>query len=168
MDPVDLALLVLRVALGVTMFLHGANKVRGGLAGAAGWFASMGMRPGMLNARLAAGSEIVAGLAFAVGFGTPVAAAAIVGTMVVAGITAHRDKGFFIFNPDQGWEYVFVLAVAAFTVGAIGAGRISVDALLGIGDDAGLATGWWWAAIAGIGGVGGGLAHLAVFWRPRR
>ncbi|MBM3683659.1 MAG: DoxX family protein [Actinobacteria bacterium] len=167
MDPVDLALLVLRVGVGVTMFLHGANKVRGGLAGAAGWFASMGVRPGLLNARMAAGSEIVGGLAFAVGFATPLAAAAIVGTMVVAGITAHRDKGFFIFNPDQGWEYVFVLAIATFTAGATGPGRISVDALLGIGD-AGLATSWWWAAIAGVGGVGGGLAHLAVFWRPGR
>ena len=37
--------------------------------------------------------------------------------MVVAGITAHRKNGFFIFRPGQGWEYVMNLAIAAFAVG---------------------------------------------------
>ena len=51
--------------------------------------------------------------------------------MLVAGITAHRKNGFFIFRPGQGWEYVMILAVAAFAVGAIGAGEWSIDHALG-------------------------------------
>jgi putative oxidoreductase len=165
MEHVDLALLVLRLALGVTMALHGWNKVRNGIAGTAGWFDSMGMKPGRLNAWLAALTEIVGGLAFAAGLLTPLAAAAMVGLMVVAGWTAHRDKGFFVFRPGQGWEYVFVLAVASFAVGAIGAGAWSLDAVIGVGDD-GYVEGWWGAAVAAGVGVGGGVLQMAVFYRP--
>ena len=118
MEHVDLGLLVLRVGVGVTMFLHGWNKVFGGgkLAGTGRWFESMGMKPGWLHARLAAATELGAGLLFALGLLTPLAAAGIIALMVVAGITAHRKNGFFIFRPGQGWEYVMILAIAAFAV----------------------------------------------------
>ena len=127
---VDLGLLVLRLGIGLTVCLHGFNKVFGGgkLAGTGGWFASMGMKPGWLHARMAAATEIGAGLLLAVGLLTPLAAAGIIAVMLVAGVTAHRKNGFFIFRPGQGWEYVMVLAVAAFAVGAIGAGAWSIDA----------------------------------------
>ena len=54
-EHVDLGLLVLRVGVGVTMFLHGYNNVfGGGTAGTGRWFASMGMSPAGSHARLAA------------------------------------------------------------------------------------------------------------------
>ena len=81
--------------------------------------------------------------------------------MLVAGITAHRKNGFFIFRPGQGWEYVMVLAVAAFAVGAIGAGAWSIDAALGWDVD-----GWWGAIVAAAGGLAGGALFLAAFYRP--
>ncbi|MFM7535066.1 MAG: DoxX family protein [Acidimicrobiales bacterium] len=165
MEHVDLALFVLRVAVGVTMALHGWNKVRNGIAGTAKWFDSMGMKPGVLNAWLAAGTEIGGGVLLAVGLLTPFAGASIVGLMVVAGWTSHRDKGFFVFRPGQGWEYVFVLAVVGFAVGAIGAGQWSLDAAFGIVED-GYVDGWWGALVAGVLGVGGGIAQMAVFYRP--
>ena len=48
MDEYNLALLIIRVALGLTMAAHGYNKFfKGGkIAGTAAWFDSMGMRPG--------------------------------------------------------------------------------------------------------------------------
>ena len=49
----DIGLLILRVVLGLTMAAHGYNKFfgKGGLKGTAGWFDSMGMKPGMFHAR---------------------------------------------------------------------------------------------------------------------
>src|SRR5262245_31980016 len=104
---VDLALLVLRVSLGLMLVAHGTNKVKGGLDNAGRWFSSMGMRNGGFQARLAAATEITAGLLLALGLLTPFAAAGAIGVMLVAGIVAHRHNGFFVFRPGQGWEYVF-------------------------------------------------------------
>lgn len=165
MSHINAVLFVLRVGLGVTMAMHGWNKVRKGIAGTAGWFESIGMRPGKLNAVLAAYTEMIGGAAFAIGLFTPAAAAAMIGLMVVAYWVAHKDNGFFIFNKDQGWEYVFILGIAALVVGGIGPGEWSVDNLLGFGTN-GLYTSWWGAVIAFVGGVGGAIAQLATFYRP--
>ena len=58
MHHVDFGLLVLRVGLGVTLMLHGYAKIflGGRLKGTAGWFESMGLRPGSFHARAAAGT----------------------------------------------------------------------------------------------------------------
>ena len=60
----NLAFLVLRLALGLMIIVHGYNKIfKGGkLAGTGRWFESMGMRPGRVHARLAAFSEVGSGL----------------------------------------------------------------------------------------------------------
>jgi len=44
----DTAALVLRVIVGITIIAHGYNHIfgPGGIQGTAGWFASMGLRPG--------------------------------------------------------------------------------------------------------------------------
>ena len=54
----NIALLIARVGLGLMIVAHGYAKVfRGGkLAGTAGWFESIGMKPGKLNAVMAAGT----------------------------------------------------------------------------------------------------------------
>lgn len=45
----DVGVLILSVVLGLTMAAHGYNKCVGGgrLPGTAGWFESIGMKPGM-------------------------------------------------------------------------------------------------------------------------
>ena len=87
----------------------------------------------------------------------------VVGTMLVALITNHLRNGFFIFRPGEGYEYVLTLILVAIAIGALGAGGWSVDHAIGIGEDL---VGWRGLAIAaGLGG-GGGLALLAVFYRP--
>jgi len=159
----DVAMLTLRVIFGVFFALHGINKVRGGLDGTANWFASIGMRWPALQARLAATTEIAAGFALAAGLLTPLAGAAMVGVMVVATWAAHRKNGFFIFRPGQGWEYTVSVAVAAFGISMLGAGRISLDHALGIHP-----SGWWGAIIAGGLGLGAGIAQLLAFYRPER
>jgi putative oxidoreductase len=102
-----------------------------------------------------------AGMMFAAGLLTPLAAAGLIGLMVVAIYTTHLRNGFFIFRPGQGWEYCASIAVAAFGVGAIGAGRWSLDEALDLH-----MTGWTGAVVAGALGVGGAVAQLAVCYRP--
>ena len=161
MDEVNLALLLVRVVVGVTLAMHGVQKVRGGLDGVARWFDGMGMRPGRLHARFAAFGEIAAGLCLAAGFLTTFAGLGFVGLMSVAGWTDHRDKGFFILK--QGWEYVMVLAVVAVTVAMLGPGAWSVDRALGIDDDL---DGYVGLLVAAGGGLVAAVGLLAVFYRP--
>jgi len=162
MEPGDLALLVIRLVFGLFLVAHGLNKIRGGLNGTAGWFASIGMRWPALQARLAAGTEIGAGVLFAAGLLTSLAAGAMVSLMIVAWFVAHRTTGFFIFNQGQGWEYVASIGAAAFAVGVAGAGSVSLDHAVGWHS-----TTWWGAVIAGVVGVVGAVVHLAVSYRPQ-
>lgn len=126
-DP-SLGLLILRVVMGVTLAAHGYNKFFGGgrIAGTARWFDSMGMKPnGKVHAIMAASTELGAGLLFAAGLLTPLAAAGMVGLMVVAAYTSHRQNGFFIVK--SGWEYNLIIATIAVGVATAGPGRYSLD-----------------------------------------
>ena len=129
-DSINLGLLVLRVTVGVVLALHGIAKFRGGIAGVGRWFESEGLRPGKFHAYLAALTEIGAGLGLALGLVTPLSAMAFIGVMTTAGWVGHRTNGFFIIR--EGWEYVFVLAVAAAALAATGPGEWSLDNALGI------------------------------------
>jgi putative oxidoreductase len=82
--------------------------------------------------------------------------------MTVAIVVAHWKVGFFIFLPNQGWEYCASIAVTAFVIAMIGPGRWSVDHGLDIEWH-----GWTGAIIAGVAGVGAALMQLAVSYRPK-
>lgn len=164
MNHIDLGLLVIRVTYGVFLAYHGYNKFFNGgkLPGTARWFDSIGMRWPALQARLAASTEVGAGLLFAAGLVTPLAAAGMIGVMLVAIVTTHWKVGFFINRPGQGWEYCASIAITAFGVAAIGPGRASLDHAIGWDW-----TSWWGAVIAAVVGVGGGILQLAVSYRPK-
>jgi putative oxidoreductase len=166
-EAYDFALLVLRVVLGLTMAAHGYNKFFGGgrIPGTAGWFDSIGMKPGLFHARVAATTEMAAGLGLAVGLLTPVPAAGFVALMLVAAWTVHRANGFFIVK--EGWEYNLILAVTAVAIAGLGAGKLSLDyALFRTTDFYDLLHGWWGLAIALGLGLAGGIGQLAIFYRP--
>jgi putative oxidoreductase len=162
-EDANLALLLLRVVVGVTLAAHGYNKFFGGgrIAGTARWFDSIGMRPGRVHAVVAALGEIAAGLALAAGLLTTPAAAGFVGLMAVAFWVAHRGKGFFVFS--DGWEYTAVLAAAAVVIAMLGPGDWSVDQVVGIAGDM---DGWVGLAISLGGGLAAAALLLAVFYRP--
>lgn len=152
--------LLLRSLIGGTMIAHGVKHGRS-IDGTAGWFGSIGFRRPQLQARASAVVETAAGAALVAGLATPVAAAAVVATMAVAGRSVHAANGFFITS--EGWEYVANLAAAATALAALGPGRLSVDHLLG-----------WDTTLRGdravVGvlalGIGSAAAQLALFHRP--
>jgi putative oxidoreductase len=162
-DPLDLGLLLARLAVGVVMLAHGWNHVFGGgkIAGTGRWFESLGMRPGWLHAWTASLTELGAGALLLLGLLTPLAGAAVVGVMLVAWVTNHRKNGFFIFRPGEGYEYVMTLTFVGLMLCFTGGGAVSLDAALDIDD-----FGWPTALGCAAAGIGGGLALLAVFWRP--
>jgi putative oxidoreductase len=163
MTWLDAGLLMIRVSLGITLLLHGWNHWRGGgkIAGTAGWFEGLGLRPGIVHAWASVVTELAAGAGLIVGLFTPLACAAAIGVMAVAAIVAHRPNGFFVFR--DGYEYVLMIAVVAAALAAIGPGDASLDSALDI-EIVGLAG----IGIAVLGGLGGTAVLLATSWRPQR
>jgi putative oxidoreductase len=81
--------------------------------------------------------------------------------MFVAAWTVHRPNGFFIVN--EGWEYNFVLAVAAVAIAMLGPGRFSLDWLI-FGHT--WFDGWAGLVISVVLGLAGGIGQLVIFYRP--
>jgi putative oxidoreductase len=160
-DQLNFGLLVLRLVVGPIFAFHGFAKIfRGGrLAGTAGWFDSMGMRPGHIHARLAAAGELGTGICLTLGFLTPFAGLGLVGLMSVAFWTVHRGHGLLIIN--EGWEYVTVLATIGVAVATIGPGEWSLDEAFGI--DLNGPAGF---LISLVGGLGMAALLLATAYRP--
>ncbi len=132
----DTGLLVLRMVVGLLLVGHGAQKLfgwfgGGGLTGTAWYFRSVGYRPARLMAGFAGGAELFGGAALAAGFMTPLAASAVIGTMLNAGVAIHRRNG--LWAVDNGYEYPLIIAAAAITLSFTGAGAASLDARLGLG-----------------------------------
>jgi putative oxidoreductase len=154
-----MACLLLRGVLGGTMIAHGMKHARS-LRGTAGWFDSIGFRRPMLQAKASAVVEVCSGALLLGGAATPLAAAAVVGTMGVAARSVHLDNGFFI--TAEGWEYVANLAAAAVALAGIGPGPLSLDHVMGLDRRV---TGAGAAAIAAGVGLTAAAVQLAAFWR---
>jgi putative oxidoreductase len=161
---VNLALLGLRLAVGLGFAAHGTQKLFGwfgghGIDGTAGFFEQIGLRPGKVHAWTAGATEFFGGLLIALGLITPIAAAGLIAVMTAAVLTVHLKNGFFVTN--QGYEYNLVLAAAVFALAGIGAGQWSLDNALSI-DLTG--TGWALAALgAGVlGGIGAVLSGRLI------
>jgi putative oxidoreductase len=173
-NAINLALLAFRCAVGVVFLAHGINHIfRGGkIKGTAGWFESLGMKPGILHAWMASIVEVASGAMLILGLGMPLAGAGVIGTMLVALITNHRTNGFFIFRPGEGYEYVMTLIFCGLALGTVGGGEWAFDRAIFSPDD-GLRifndlTGMPGLLITAIGGFGGGALLLAAFWRPAK
>jgi putative oxidoreductase len=134
-DSGDLGLVVLRLIVGLIFAAHGAQKAFGWWAGPgyAGWtgaLQSMGWRPAPLWALISTAAELAGGLFLAVGFLTPLAAAALIGQSVVIVFTVHWPKGFW--NAKGGWEFPISLAAGVIAIALTGPAAISLDAALGL------------------------------------
>jgi len=108
----DIGLLLLRLTVGLTLAAHGAQKLFGWFGGAGldvigQFFEPLGFYPGRRHALMAGLVETVGGLLLALGLLTPIAAALVFSVMLVAAVSVHLKKGFFIAT--GGYEYNLVI-----------------------------------------------------------
>lgn len=136
-NALDGLLLILRLAMGVVMFPHGAQKMLGwfggpGFAGTMHFFTGMAHIPSFL-ALLAILAEFLGSIFLIVGALTRLAAAAITTNMVVAVFLVHIHNGFFMNwsgqQKGEGVEYFIYAIAVGVTLIVTGAGRFSIDAL---------------------------------------
>jgi putative oxidoreductase len=125
----DLALLTLRLTLGLTMMAHGAQKLFGWFGGR-GFEAfvelvgKMGFQPAGVFAALAAGSEFIGGLMVALGVFAELGALGIIFTMLVAIWKITGARGFFINN--NGYEYNILIIAVCVALILSGPGRYAL------------------------------------------
>lgn len=123
-----LALLVMRLAVGVIMVTHGYHKVFGGLHHHAQVVAGLGL-PAWLG-YVSSFTEFLGGLLLLAGFFTRVAALFVCGDLVVAIWKVHLHNGL-IGSPDRpGYELALAVAALAFGLVFLGGGPIAVDHVL--------------------------------------
>lgn len=130
----QLGLAVLRAIVGGLFLGHGTQKLAGwfggsGLKATADSFESMDLRPGQVHAFAAGAAEAGGGALLAAGAATPLAAAAISGTMITAIRKVHAPKGPWV--TEGGYEYNLVLLAVVFALTDAGPGKLSIDALRG-------------------------------------
>lgn len=126
--------LVLRLGIGALFVGHGTQKLfgwfgGGGIEETAGMLESLRLEPSRPNAVAVGVAEAGGGALLALGLATPLAAAALTGSMVTAIRTAHWKKG--PWNTNGGYEYNLVLVLAVLALAETGPGPLSLDALRG-------------------------------------
>jgi putative oxidoreductase len=126
----DAGKLVLRIALGVLILLHGIAKMKGGVSPVAGMLAKAEL-PTALAYFVYVG-EVLAPLLLIAGVWTRLAAFIVVVNMVVAIALAHQPQ-LYELGPQGGWalELQGMYLFGALALMLLGAGRWSLGGLGG-------------------------------------
>jgi putative oxidoreductase len=131
----DYTLTIVRLVLGLTFFMHGAQKMLGWFGGS-GFHGTMGFFTQQLGipaplAFLAICAEFFGGLGLLVGLLSRIAALGIIVNMLVAIATVHHVNGFFMNwtgqQKGEGFEYHLLAIALAIVVLIKGSGAISID-----------------------------------------
>jgi putative oxidoreductase len=160
-------ILLLRLAFGLSVAAHGAQKIFGafgghGPSGTAGYFGTLGFRAPLVLAVVAGIAEL-SGLLLAAGLLTPFASLLIVIVMLNAIGSVHWRHGFW--NTAGGYELNLLIVAAVTAIAAIGPGRFSLDRLIGWDDN--LSGLWWGVGVLAVGAIVSAIT-LSIGRRPRR
>jgi putative oxidoreductase len=129
------ALLILRVALGIVMLPHGAQKLLGwfggfGFSGTMGFFTQQMHLPWIVAFLIIIG-ESFGSMGLIIGFLTRVAAFGVLLIMVGAISLVHWPNGFFMNwsgkQAGEGFEYHLLAIAMSVVLLLYGAGKWSVD-----------------------------------------
>jgi putative oxidoreductase len=131
--------LIARVALGITIFPHGAQKLLGwfggyGFSGTMGYLTTQVHLPYVI-ALLVILIEFFGSLFLIFGFLTRVAAVGIIGQFIGVVLVAQGGNGFFMnwnqaAGKSEGLEYFILLFGLAIISLILGGGKASIDAAL--------------------------------------
>jgi putative oxidoreductase len=119
----DLALLVLRVVLGIIMLYHGWPKLTN-LGGTIEGFTGMGIPLPALSAIFATVAEVGGGLLLLAGAFTDVAGLLVAIDMLGAILFVHAKNGFAV--DKGGFEWPLALLAMALAIAFAGPGRYAV------------------------------------------
>lgn len=124
----DIALLVVRLAVGFSFFMHGYQKVFGtGVAGVTQGFTQMGIPLPGIAAPFIAFLELAGGIALMLGVLTRVFAFLLACDMAVAIMLVHMKNGYL---GQGGMELTFLLGMMALALVLAGAGSLGIDAAI--------------------------------------
>ena len=139
-NPNNWAALFIRLALGIVLFPHGAQKLLGWFGGY-GYSGTMGFLTGQAHlpwilAFLVIIIEFFGALFLVFGFLTRLAAFAIFVNFLGILYTSHLNNGFFMnwnvaANKPEGFEYHILVLGIAIGLMISGGGKWSIDAFLG-------------------------------------
>jgi putative oxidoreductase len=151
----DLALVLLRVAIGGVVIPHGLLKLGfvgqgGSIAGVAGWFNSMGLRPALFWAYMAVLAEAGGGLLTVLGLGGPIGPGLLAADLTVVTVVAHWSQGFWAGGGKVGWEFPLPLAAGGVAIALAGNGSWSLDRLLGLSYPDWLLPTWLVLMVVGV------------------
>lgn len=146
---------ILRAVIGGLFIGHGLQKLKGwfggfGIEGTGGWMESVGLYPGKHHATAGGVAETAGGALLVAGFATPVASAALTGSMTVATLKVHGPNG--VWGQNNGYELPLVMTAALFAITGSGPGSFALDRR---------EWGTAWALGALAAGIGGGYLAIA-------
>jgi len=124
----SLAPVVLRVVVGLVFALHGYQKLQGGVAGTAGFLAGLGFPMPEVFAILLIAAELVGGILLVLGLFNYWTSRVLGIVAIVALLTVHVTKGFFI--SAGGYEYILLILAATISLMITGPGKWSLDRMI--------------------------------------
>jgi putative oxidoreductase len=134
----DVTGLILRLVLGITFFVHGAQLTLGwfggyGFSGTMGFFTGTLHIPALL-AFLAIVAQFAGGIGLILGLLTRLAAVGIGANMLVAVAVVHANYGFFMnwsgSQKGEGFEYHLLAIAIAIALFVRGGGKWALDTAL--------------------------------------
>jgi len=138
-NPENTTALIARLALGIVLFAHGAQKLFGWFGGY-GFSGTMGFLTGTVGlpyiiALLVILIEFFGALFLIAGFATRIAALGIIGNFIGVVLSTNLNNGFFMnwasqANKGEGLEYFILLFGLALIALIAGGGKASIDAAI--------------------------------------
>jgi putative oxidoreductase len=117
----DLAILFLRIAVGLVFLTHGYQKI-GNMEQVVGFFGTLGFAAFL--AYVVAWSEVIGGILLILGLFVRYVGIVLAVIMAVAIVTVHLQNGYYA--GDGGYEYALTLLLGALAVVFSGSGKYSV------------------------------------------
>lgn len=116
--------LVLRVVVGAIFAMHGYQKLTMmGVPGVSGFLGMLGFPMPDVFAVLLIAAELGGGILLILGLWTHWTAKILAFVSIVALVTVHLSKGFFL----PGYEFILLILAASVSVMITGAGKYSLD-----------------------------------------